>query len=86
MGNSQFIKRLIPILLSTFVAWFYVAAYTPLGYIYNTYPGQDALVMSIATIPGVVAMICICCDDSLCWEKAINSRVNGLNAGRRTTR
>ena len=57
MGNSQFIKRLIPILLSTFVAWFYVAAYTPLGYIYNTYPGQDALVMSIATIPGVVAMI-----------------------------
>ncbi len=57
MGNSEFIKRLIPILLSTFVAWFYVAAYTPLGYIYGTYPGQDALVMSIATIPGIVAMV-----------------------------
>lgn len=57
MKNAQFIKRLVPIFLTTFIAWFYCSAYTPLGYIYNTYPSQDALVMSIATLPGIVAMV-----------------------------
>lgn len=58
MDNKQnFIKKLIPIFMSTFVAWFHAMAMTPLGYIYGSFPGQDALVMSIATIPGIVAML-----------------------------
>lgn len=58
MGEkSTFLKSIIPIFMSTFIAWFYASAITPLGYIYNSFPGQDSLVMSIATIPGITAMV-----------------------------
>lgn len=55
--NGKLIRQMIPIFASSFVAWFYCMIYTPLGLIYNTYPGQDALVMTIATLPGIIAMI-----------------------------
>lgn len=51
------VKKMIPIFMSSFIAWFYCMIYTPLGYIYNTYVGVDAQVMLIATLPGIVAMI-----------------------------
>ncbi len=55
--NGKLIRQLIPIFAASFVGWFYCMIYTPLGMIYNTYPGQDALVMTIATLPGIIAMI-----------------------------
>jgi MFS family permease len=57
MKNSVLIKKMIPIFLSSFVAWFYCMTYTPLGYMFNSFPGMDAQVMLIATLPGIVAMV-----------------------------
>ena len=55
-NNKSFIRMAVPIFLALFVSWFYCMVWTPLAYIYNTFPGQDNLVMLIATIPGFVTM------------------------------
>lgn len=57
MNNSTIIKKMIPVYIASFLAWMHNIVYTPLGYVYGTYPNQDALVMLIAVIPGVVAMV-----------------------------
>ena len=57
MNNFKLWKRMIPIFLTSFIAWFYCMTFVPLGYIYNTFPGKDAQVMLIATLPGIIAMI-----------------------------
>lgn len=57
MNNSAIIKKMIPVYIASFLAWMHNIVYTPLGYVYGTYPNQDALVMLIAVIPGVVAMV-----------------------------
>ncbi len=56
MNNRAFLKIAIPVYLASFVSWFYYMIFTPLAYIYNTYPGQDNLVMLVAELPGFVAM------------------------------
>jgi Na+/melibiose symporter-like transporter len=57
MENKGFWIKLIPILLSSLTAWFYVITYTPLAYMYNDFPGQENLVVLIVVLPGVIAMI-----------------------------
>jgi MFS family permease len=57
MENKGFRIKLIPILLSSLTAWFYVITYTPLAYMYNDFPGQENLVVLIVVLPGVIAMI-----------------------------
>ncbi|MFB3162309.1 MFS transporter [Neobacillus sp. 179-J 1A1 HS] len=57
MKNKDFWVKLIPILLSSFTAWFYVMTYTPLAYMYNDFPGQENVVVLIAVLPGIIAMI-----------------------------
>ena len=56
MGKSDLVKKMIPIYLASCLAWMHNIVYTPLGYMYNTWPNQDALIMLIAVIPGIVAM------------------------------
>ena len=57
MNGSSVVKKMIPILLASFPAWFYCMVYTPLGYLFNDFPGQDALVMLVASLPGIMAMV-----------------------------
>jgi MFS family permease len=57
MNGSGLVKKMIPILLASFPAWFYTMAYTPLGYLFNDFPGQDALIMLVVSLPGIMAMV-----------------------------
>lgn len=56
MRKAELIKKMIPIYLASCLAWIHNIVYTPLGYMYNTWPNQDALIMLIAVLPGIVAM------------------------------
>ena len=49
-------RKLIPILISNAVCWFYALSFVPLAYMYNEFPGQDTLVMSVATLPSLICM------------------------------
>ena len=50
-------RTAIPVFLSSFLAYFYFIGTVPLGYMYQSFPGQDALTILVATLPGVTAMI-----------------------------
>lgn len=57
MKKNNFNLTLIPILLTQVLAWAYALVYVPLAYMYDSFPGMDAQVMTIATAPGIAAMI-----------------------------
>jgi|GEM_PF-2938495 len=57
MNKSGLIKKMLPIYLASFVAWFHCIAVVPLGYIYNTYPNMESLVMTIAVLPSITATL-----------------------------
>ena len=44
MRKAELIKKMIPIYLASCLAWIHNIVYTPLGYMYNTWPNQDALI------------------------------------------
>ena len=47
---------MFPIFISGLASWLYFTAIVPLGYIYQDFPGQEAQVMLIASLPGLFAM------------------------------
>lgn len=49
-------KKIIPIIATSFISWFYVVSYVPLGYMYNAFPGKDNIVVLIATLPSLAVM------------------------------
>lgn len=55
--SKSLLAKFVGIYLTSFIAWFHCIVYIPLGYMYNTYPNMEALVMLIATIPGIMAMV-----------------------------
>lgn len=55
--NKELTKKMIPIFLASSIAWFYTMIYSPLGYMYNSFPGMESKVMLIAVLPGIAAMV-----------------------------
>lgn len=54
--DRSFLRKLIPVLVSNSVCWLYALVYVPLAFVFNDFPGQDNLVVLIATIPALVCM------------------------------
>lgn len=54
--DKSFMRKLFPIILSNLVCWFYALGTVPLAFMYQAFPGQDALVILIVTGPGLVCM------------------------------
>ncbi len=57
MTEQRSMKKVIPIFIAALFAWIHNMGVVPLGYVYNTYQGMDALVMSIVIFPGIIATV-----------------------------